>query len=92
MACFGSPKFDQKEPLHILSADCRFPDLIPGTQADAGNHFMAVFPERDMMRRGGGWNGVSVSSGRGVTLFILSSLVMGGVIYVYVFVAISETG
>ncbi len=45
MACFGSPKFDDREPLHILSADCRFPDLEPGLQATAGNHFMAVFPE-----------------------------------------------
>uniref|UniRef100_A0A7S3Q5V5 OTU domain-containing protein n=1 Tax=Chaetoceros debilis TaxID=122233 RepID=A0A7S3Q5V5_9STRA len=44
MACFGSPKFDHREPLHILSADCRFPDLTPGLQASAGNHFMALFP------------------------------------------------
>jgi len=46
MACFGSPKFDYREPLHILSADCRFPDLTPGQQASAGNHFMVIFPER----------------------------------------------
>ena len=46
MACFGSPKFDYREPLHILSADCRFPDLQPGQQASAGNHFMVIFPER----------------------------------------------
>lgn len=46
MACFGSPKFDSREPLHILSADCRFPDLDPGQEASAGNHFMALFPDR----------------------------------------------
>lgn len=46
MACFGSPKFDSREPLHILSADCRFPDLDPGQQASAGNHFMALFPDK----------------------------------------------
>ena len=44
-ACFGSPKFDRKEPLHILSADSRFPDLKPGEQLSSGNHFMAIFPE-----------------------------------------------
>ncbi len=44
MACFGSPKFDYREPLHILSADCRFPDLKPGQEASNGNHFLAMFP------------------------------------------------
>jgi OTU-like cysteine protease len=44
MACFGSPRFDRKQPLHILSADSRFPDLEPGQQLAAGNHFLAVFP------------------------------------------------
>lgn len=44
MACFGSPKFDRREPLHILSADSRFPDLVPGRQLASGNHFLAVFP------------------------------------------------
>ena len=44
MACFGSPKFDDKEPIHILSADCRFPDLKPGQEAANGNHFLAIFP------------------------------------------------
>jgi len=44
MACFGSPRFDNKEPLHILSADCRFPDLRPGKQASSGNHFLTMFP------------------------------------------------
>jgi len=45
MACFGSPKFDRKEPLHILSADSRFPDVAPGEQLSSGNHFMVIFPE-----------------------------------------------
>jgi hypothetical protein len=44
MACFGSPKFDRKEALHILSADSRFPDVAPGKQLAAGNHFLALFP------------------------------------------------
>lgn len=44
MACFGSPKFDKKEPFHILSADSRFPDIAPGSQLPSGNHFLAVFP------------------------------------------------
>jgi hypothetical protein len=44
MACFGSPKYDNKEPIHILSADCRFPDLKPGQEASNGNHFLAIFP------------------------------------------------
>lgn len=46
MACFGSPKYDYKEPIHILSADCRFPDLKPGQEASNGNHFLAIFPFR----------------------------------------------
>jgi len=45
MACFGSPKFDRKEALHILSADSRFPDIAPGKQLPSGNHFLAIFPE-----------------------------------------------
>uniref|UniRef100_A0A7S2PB71 OTU domain-containing protein n=1 Tax=Leptocylindrus danicus TaxID=163516 RepID=A0A7S2PB71_9STRA len=46
MACFGSPKFDKREPLHILSADSRFPDITPGRQKKSGNHFLALFPVR----------------------------------------------
>jgi hypothetical protein len=45
MACFGSPKFDKNAPLHILSADSRFPDIAPGEQIASGNHFLAIFPE-----------------------------------------------
>lgn len=44
MACFGSPRFDRNPALHILSADSRFPDIRPGQQLPAGNHFLAVFP------------------------------------------------
>ena len=44
MACFGSPRFDKEQALHILSADSRFPDVKPGQQAAAGNHFLAIFP------------------------------------------------
>lgn len=51
MACFGSPRFDRKTPLHILSADSRFPDLQPGQQLSAGNHFLAVFPHVEVRRR-----------------------------------------
>jgi hypothetical protein len=46
MACFGSPKFDRNAPLHILSADSRFPDIAPGKQLSSGNHFLAIFPEQ----------------------------------------------
>lgn len=46
MVCFGSPKFDRKEPLCILSADSRFPDLQPGKQMASGNHFLAMFPAK----------------------------------------------
>ena len=63
MACFGSPKFDRNEALHILSADSRFPDVTPGKQLAAGNHFLAVFPsgmrnkdKRKRVRGGGGAN------------------------------------
>jgi hypothetical protein len=45
MACFGSPKFDRYPALHILSADSRFPDVVPGKQQSPGNHFLAMFPE-----------------------------------------------
>jgi len=48
MACFGSPKFDGKEPLHILSADSRFPDIVPGKQLSSGNHFLSIFPCNDI--------------------------------------------
>lgn len=51
MACFGSPKFDRKEPLHILSADSRFPDVSPGRQLPIGNHFLALFPYSSSRRR-----------------------------------------
>ncbi|KAL3762372.1 hypothetical protein ACHAW5_011113 [Stephanodiscus triporus] len=48
MACFGSPKFDRREPLHILSADSRFPDVDPHRIRRVGNHFMALFPVVDL--------------------------------------------
>mmetsp|Transcript_33638 Transcript_33638/g.37186 ORF Transcript_33638/g.37186 Transcript_33638/m.37186 type:complete len:407 (-) Transcript_33638:14-1234(-) len=48
MACFGSPKFDKNEALHILSADSRFPDVTPGKQEARGNHFLAIFPEEEV--------------------------------------------
>ncbi|CAM9981171.1 unnamed protein product [Laminaria digitata] len=44
MACFGSPCFDDKQVIHILSADSRFPNLKPGRQLANGNHFLALFP------------------------------------------------
>jgi hypothetical protein len=51
MACFGSPKFDRRQPLHILSADSRFPDVTPGQQLASGNHFLALFPHERKVRR-----------------------------------------
>ena len=50
MATFGSPKYDSKAPLHILSADSRFPDVQPKYIRENGNHFMAIFPI-DIMRK-----------------------------------------
>lgn len=51
MACFGSPAFDRKTALHVLSADSRFPDIAPGQQHSQGNHFLAVFPLSNNKRR-----------------------------------------
>lgn len=50
MATFGSPKYDSKTPLHILSADSRFPDVSPNSLKANGNHFMAIFPVSTMRR------------------------------------------
>lgn len=47
MACFGSPKFDRRDALHILSADSRFPDVEPGKHLSSGNHFLAMFPQEE---------------------------------------------
>ncbi|KAI2496090.1 cysteine protease [Fragilaria crotonensis] len=44
MCCFGSPRFDSKEAIHVLSADSRFPDINPGRHLREGNHFLSVFP------------------------------------------------
>jgi len=46
MACFGSPKFNRRDAIHILSADSRFPDVTPGKQLQNGNHFLALFPAK----------------------------------------------
>ena len=46
-AGFGSKVYDQKEPLYILCADGRFPDILPGKQKDIGDHFLALFPLKD---------------------------------------------
>lgn len=54
MACFGSPKFDRKEPLHILSADSRFPDIEPSRIRKVGNHFLALFPVEKSGGKGSG--------------------------------------
>ena len=41
----GSPNYDKKAPLYILSADGRFPDSVsPGSQLEEGDHFLAMFP------------------------------------------------
>ncbi len=53
MACFGSPRFDSCEKLHILSADSRFPNIKPGRQLTPGNHFLALFPLDQRGMRGG---------------------------------------
>ena len=38
----GAARFDNKESIHILSADSRFPDLTPGRQKSNGNHFPPI--------------------------------------------------
>ncbi|KAJ8599657.1 hypothetical protein CTAYLR_005403 [Chrysophaeum taylorii] len=43
IAEFGSPRFDRKPPLHILSCDSRFPSLSPEQMLDQGNHFLLLF-------------------------------------------------
>lgn len=43
-AKFGSPIFDDKEPIRILCADGRFPNIQPGQHKDPGDHFLALFP------------------------------------------------
>lgn len=50
MATFGSPRYDSKVPLHILSADSRFPDITPESIRENGNHFMAIFPVNAMRK------------------------------------------
>ena len=65
MACFGSPKYDRKEPLHILSADSRFPDVEPKRIRRVGNHFLALFP-------------VTRSSNGGLSQFRKHALIRGG--------------
>ena len=49
MCCFGSPRFDKQEAIHILSADCRFPDVPPGQLLKEGNHFLSVFPAENWL-------------------------------------------
>jgi len=64
-AKFGSPTFDNHEkPLCILCADGRFPNIKPGTQKKAGDHFLALFPlnaavlaPTDASNSGGGGSG-----------------------------------
>eukprot|EP00986_Skeletonema_menzelii_P007899 scaffold3163_cov134-Skeletonema_menzelii.AAC.2 len=59
MACFGSPRYDRREPLHILSADSRFPDVEPKRIRRVGNHFLALFPvtqSQGVLGGGGGFN------------------------------------
>jgi hypothetical protein len=51
MCCFGSPKYDSREAIHVLSADSRFPDVSPGRQLREGNHFLSVFPAPASARR-----------------------------------------
>ena len=70
MACFGSPKFDRKEPLHILSADSRFPDIEPKRIRRVGNHFLALFPVINNSR--------GVGSGGGLNQFRNHALLRGG--------------
>lgn len=65
MACFGSPRFDRREPLHILSADSRFPDVDPRKIRKVGNHFLALFPvNRAIIARKAGDEGGNLLNNR----------------------------
>ncbi|GAB5036250.1 cysteine protease domain containing protein [Nannochloropsis oceanica] len=44
----GMPKFSPNKSLHILIADCNFPDCAPYFYNKAGNHFLALFPCEDV--------------------------------------------
>lgn len=87
-ACFGSPKFDRKEPIHILSADSRFPDVKPGKQLSSGNHFMTLFPEeliqavhKENMRIQRKRKSAGVRGGGSVGIAIGESMTMGTSLY-----------
>lgn len=71
MACFGSPRYDRREPLHILSADSRFPDVEPKRIRRVGNHFLALFPVTNKKGVGGG-------KGGGLNQFRNHALLRGG--------------
>jgi len=43
-AKFGCPIFDKKNPLYILCADGRFPNIKLGEEKSSGDHFLALFP------------------------------------------------
>ncbi len=72
MACFGSPRYDRREPLHILSADSRFPDVEPKRIRRVGNHFLALFPVTKKGVAGG------VDGGGGLNQFRNHALLRGG--------------
>ncbi|CAM9519163.1 unnamed protein product [Sphacelaria rigidula] len=44
IGAFGTPQYQAKEPMHVLSTYARFPELDPGSQTSEGNHFLALFP------------------------------------------------
>lgn len=92
MACFGSPKFDRREAIHILSADSRFPDVSPGRQLESGNHFLALFPLDCSVKRKvrGGDSAIGKdksvepatgNGGLGSIVPFLCSLVVGGTVF-----------
>jgi hypothetical protein len=48
---FGSPAFDDTQPLRILYCDGRFPNIKPGQQKKDGDHFLPIFEaDRDLSR------------------------------------------
>mmetsp|Transcript_6496 Transcript_6496/g.20280 ORF Transcript_6496/g.20280 Transcript_6496/m.20280 type:complete len:355 (-) Transcript_6496:179-1243(-) len=61
IAEFGSPRFDRRHaPLHILSCDSRFPNLVPEQMLDQGNHFLLLFEcEPDETQRAASESGFS---------------------------------
>ncbi|CAM9159814.1 unnamed protein product [Ascophyllum nodosum] len=48
---FGAPLYSAAKPIHLLSTYSKFPALDPGSQANAGNHYVALFLSDDVTKK-----------------------------------------